>query len=327
MSKPQPRIANRKQAVEVGYLAAGPSFATQYASMHRVPKGAASSRKKRGDELPYGATAPEEEGEEDVESLTCDYPDPGEVSSDQHQMNFMQLARAATREVRNQVASHIAHRKNVLSKQSRGKSHGTRILQGNFLDVIPDRIRVTLKFALSAARSSAAGPAYYEFEPSDARDLGAGEGSHQPVGFDQWLAFYNKFIVMRSRSTVRTQSNVPLLTGICLGNTTLSSTGNIERVAMQPRSHIAMYEPQAHNPPLETRWVSHNEIYGLTVDEFRANEDFYGTASAGPANDLFLTYYLQVPGIGGNTTAFAANYMLVIELDIEFNERLDLASS
>lgn len=203
-----------------------------------------------------------------------------------HAVRFLQLAKNSSREVRNQVAVH----RNAQNKTSRNK-HGTKVVIGPMLNVIPDRIRTTLKFVLTTARASAAGPVYYQLTPSDCFDPAAAFGAGQPLGFDQWSAFYERFLVLRSRNTVHQNSTNALMCAMCIGNDPALSTGGFDRVAAQPRSWPIMYEPNATIPHMGGTWVSHAEVYGLSEEEFRANEDFYGTGTSSPANNIHATVY------------------------------------
>jgi hypothetical protein len=217
--------------------------------------------------------------------------------------------------------------KQKLEKEKRlGKK--SRMMYGLNVNIIPDRMRVTLRCAFAVARASAAGPSYVELVPSNLVDPMAAVGAVQPTGFDQWMTFYNQFLVMKSKTKVEVSSTSALAIAIAYGNQTFASSGFWSRYASHPRGWSKLFlGNNSDRAPLESGWVDHAEVVGLSQDEFRATSDYYGLITTAPTNNIVMMFYAQAAGADGSATAFAVDYTVTMDFEVEFFDRLDLVVS
>lgn len=236
---------------------------------------------------------------------------------------FLELVQKAHREVRNQVALHA----NRVQKRS-GRGKGTSVILGRSINIVPDRLRVTLKLGFVYARASAAGPGYLGVVPSNLLDPGSGLSANTPYGFTQWITFYQRWIVMKSRikiEQVTTTSSIPTALACAYSNESIT-TGGFDVMASQARSWTRVFA--VFGTPavtVETPWMSHSEMFGLTEDEFRANEDYYGDDTpAAPTGNIHFSVLTQ--DTATPATAIAYQTLFVMEFEAEFCDRQNIAS-
>jgi len=242
-----------------------------------------------------------------------------------HIMSFLSTARGASSHVANQVDLHHSR---LASKSRRGNGgRGTSILRGPSIDLIPDRLRVTLKWALGVSGSGVATPVYGELVPSNLVDPGGALAATQPVGFDQWMAFYARFIVMKSKlhaTFVDDGGGQPMTLCVAMINSTLA-TGDWARFVSQARAWTCTFAGSGNPGVISTGWNSHAEVFGVSESEFRANEDFAGAAAAAPADNLAYDFVVSDAGAGVGTVTYSINFY--IELEVELFDRNTLALS
>lgn len=204
---------------------------------------------------------------------------------------------------------------------------GVQIMRGATL---PPAVCVRLKYAQEISINSATEVGNASFRINSIFGPDSSGGGHQPKGFDQWAAFYNRFIVYHARMTC---------TIIPIGSTTQSTIGIIG--IFQTDTGVALTTTEAYMEDPKATW----KPYGaLGSEPTSISRDFWLQSSthvkdirdnltgvyaaAVTANPSDPQYFL--PFIGGGAdggTVTAQNIFVYIEYDCLFSERKDLPQS
>jgi hypothetical protein len=229
-----------------------------------------------------------------------------------HVVRFLNLVNASPRVVKNQVTLH--HDK--LQKKM-GKS-----FLSSSLSIVPDRVRTTLRLTFTL-NGSLASPTYLGLSPTDLIDVGISVSALQPIGLDEWLAFYGNFLVMRSKlkiifgqNAVATQSASVMS---CALQTVSVSTGGFDDIPSNHGAVTAAYSPGGPPGSLDFPWASHANAFGVSETEYRSQERFFGSVAVPPTDNLFWN-------IVDNRSVTASGYInyYIADFDVEFFNRLPL---
>jgi len=163
----------------------------------------------------------------------------------------------------------------------------------------------------------------FRFSPYDPNQTGVGS---QPVGFDQMMALYLGFIVMRARAYVEVGST----------SSTLGFHANswIATNSAQPATDNAIggqksfQEARVGNSGakacrLHVPWFSLPKYFGLTDATYRSDDQFQGAASNDPTTVVFWHNFYQYNSID-NISCVSS---FVVEMEVEFFNPVQLASS
>ncbi len=226
------------------------------------------------------------------------------------------------------LAQHQRHLEASSKRKKGALGSKTVILHGPSLDIIPDRMRVTMKTAYAASLTTLASPQTFSVTPTDLRDpFQTVSSPPRPLGFDQWTEFYNKFIVIKSRLKVSysTTTTVPVASAMSLLNLNYGTDVPWTRVATNPRTWTSFCNPGGPVPTMQCPLQSHSEAYGVSYPEFIANEDFYGTFTTSPADNLYYEITFASMGLLGGNITVQVNFEL--ETEVEFFDRIPLPVS
>lgn len=191
--------------------------------------------------------------------------------------------------------------------------------------MIPDRMEVKLRYS-EVFNLAPASPWVFENYCTSLYDPYVSGVGGQPAGFDQWMAFYQNFTVRGVRYKVRWMSSEPTWFAVFPARTNVTLM-TYAGVASQPLVQLGGTYGSGGGGPvgtLDTGHVSVNEFFGLTVEQFRATEDFWGTAAASPAVSLFMCgLFWSADG----TTHPTGRFVVELEFDAEFFNRKQLDMS
>lgn len=192
--------------------------------------------------------------------------------------------------------------------------------------VVPNRARTILRYGDLIDLTPGAINDYHVIRCSayDPDLTGVGE---QPLGFDQWMSFYTNFIVLRARLVGRyapvtsSSCSMHLAQYLTRGTTPPLTVG---ATISEPYCKVGLYAPGAPSVVLDSGWHSMASFFGMSESEYRAVEDFWGTASADPSVPArFVIYQSSLDG----STNCNCDGSLLLELDVEFFNRVQLNQS
>ena len=156
---------------------------------------------------------------------------------------------------------------------------------------------------------------------NDAFDPDATGFGDQPVGFDQWSAFYSRNKVLKCKATFEAAATGVNIAMAMYPKSTNTGPDNIREVISNPRSQWKVVSFTGPAQRIE-KTFDIRELFGLTPAQF-GDDDYTGTSSSSPAQQYFLWIHGSV--VGG-TTGGSNNLQGYVKLEytIQFFDRTDL---
>jgi hypothetical protein len=194
-------------------------------------------------------------------------------------------------------------------------------LMGGLNLPFPDRMPARLRWAaiVSTAPGTPTATLNYRFSPYDPDQSGVGD---QPVGFDQWMALYANFVVLHGRARVKTFDTGVVINAL-LPSRDISTVSTLSEALGQAHSSIDVTGASSNWPAKTEVALNIPEFFGMTPEQLRADDNFWGSASGDPVNLAFLRLFLTSTNVANISTS---GY-IVIDLDLEFFNRNQVNSS
>jgi len=173
-----------------------------------------------------------------------------------------------------------------------------------------------------------------QFRLNDCYDPDYTGTGHQPMGFDQMMAFYSTFRVLSTDVHIMAQSYAaaaannpqPAFNGIvgffARANDTLA-VSTLTQAMEQPSSRYIQLLNAVTGTINEHYDVA--EYFGITRQQLIADNEFIGTASGSPARWLVGSLFIAAASPGIYTTVI--NTTVMLELEVRFEGPLILATS
>jgi len=195
----------------------------------------------------------------------------------------------------------------------------------NQLQAMPSRKRVELVYGETFTRTTAGAvntaPTAYTFRLGSLFDPDYTSAGHQPYGFDQWAAFFNKYIV--HEATVEVCAYDPSADGLLAvmqiqaPNDTNGITGKTAAYALEsPNVHCV---PLSNTGDQRAIWrirVPLHQLVGRTKAQYLAEFDDYGAVvSTNPTLPTYVNFTTIDPSAGAAASVkFAVRITYVAEL-------------
>lgn len=195
----------------------------------------------------------------------------------------------------------------------------------------PKTLQVKFPYAENVRLTPSTTQAFYLFRATDLFDPNSTGTGHQPLGFDQYMLFYNHFVVLKSHITVTvvSENEDPKIGAytfaLRLGaSTTTYST--ISEFMEDPWSHWGYVQAAPYGHHTLKMTYDAQDFYGLDREGLLANPSFWGTVSASPTEAAYWQIALisQNPG---TSDAVAAPVFVHIEYEVLLSEPKLLAQS
>jgi len=188
---------------------------------------------------------------------------------------------------------------------------------------ISDRAVVTLKY--SQLNNSNGVLNDQVFNLNSLQDPDRTGGGHQPLGFDQYSAFYSKYKVFKAKITVQAASSTGnTMVGIHADNVGSAYSG-LTNYKEQPGC-IMKVAVANNNPVYLTKTVKLWELTGRTWQDYMA-DDTYGAAFSTSPTEVLVAHigYWDISGaIVANNALF---WITTIEFSCELYDPIPLGSS
>jgi len=195
---------------------------------------------------------------------------------------------------------------------------------------VPDAIVTTMKYAESILLSSTTTAAYYFFGLNDVYDPNITGTGHQPLGHDQWAAFYdrNRVIGFDIHLKVLNESSLSALAGGIMKSVT-SATTDIQTALEKEHSKVYLLSPLdvSNNAQREIVWTNQKPwtVIGVTRAEYLNSSIYHGTSGSSPS---FRGPVLQlVSQCADKLTAVDVRFVVTISYVVELFERVSLTAS
>lgn len=199
--------------------------------------------------------------------------------------------------------------------------------------VVPDRARMKLRyFGQKQFNITLGGNQYYSFNANSFFDPDGAVGGGQPVGFDQWSAFYNYYRVRacKFKCTIiqasSTAANVTQLILLPTSDTSGTTSQSIIVNAQQPYAKTRFTNVQSGSGGVVTlkSYMSTKRILGLTKAMTDGDDQLQAIVSTNPAR----VWYWVVGSVALDGTSTLNAYMdFTMTMYGEFYSRKPLAAS
>lgn len=147
----------------------------------------------------------------------------------------------------------------------------------------------------------------------------------QPLGFDQWAAFYTRYRVLRAKAKVMfaaptslTECSVGLIPNLV---NTIDVSG--PSVYAEPNARYSIFSTNGGwKPELEVD-MRMEKLFGVNAQQF-GEEGYSALTSANPLNVAWL--HVRCETVSGGLSG-SVSYILTIDYDVEFYQRVELELS
>jgi hypothetical protein len=197
--------------------------------------------------------------------------------------------------------SDVAEKAATLISLSHGG--GVPLFHSAFRGAFPETLTLELPYADHLRLTPSTSVSYYLYRATDVFDPDYTGTGHQPLGFDQYMQFYNHFVVLEAHCTVHfiSESTEPAsgaaLVGLRLGaSTTTYST--IQEFMEDPWSSWGYLQSSPFGHVKLERTFRSSDFYGLDRSTLVSSSTFWGSASASPAEEAYfqVAVFSQNPG-------------------------------
>lgn len=182
-----------------------------------------------------------------------------------------------------------------------------------------NKTRVKLCWGFNEVFMSAAVAGSHAFRLNSLFDPDLTGTGTQPVGFDQWAAFYNRYIVYACKIEWYLQTTLPLAVATHASNN--DTAVGVPTVLGQPLSHINAcgVSDKAHG----VEYYDLAKLTGRTFTEYMADDRFQALTSANPSE--VAVWRMRADSAGGVNTS--ADLVAKFTFWCEFSDRNQLAES
>lgn len=174
-----------------------------------------------------------------------------------------------------------------------------RIRSRNNARIFPAKLRQTLVYSESyqiTANNYAAAPVVFNtFRLNGMFDPRAAVGGHQPMGFDQLMAMYTKFVVVGAKITVTfVGSDAAYYTGDCGINIQDPSAAAPVTAEHLIESQYSTYGVYAQSGSATTRTLALDMSRYFSVKDLLDEDSLKGTNSSDPARQVYALVWANV---------------------------------
>lgn len=210
-------------------------------------------------------------------------------------------------------------------KKKRKRAYKATIQKG----MVSNQQIVRLKYCDQVPMSGVAGaPVTVLFSANGLYDPYVPVGGHQPLGFDQWMTFYNHYTVIGAKIKVTfvSQGTSPTTQAAYVGVTTSAGTTaqtNLNTIVEHQRSSYKfLSNSNAKGHTIVTRKVGLSKFLGQKVTQEDANA---GTVSANPAEEVY--FHVWAMPITSSYTISQLVAQVEIDYIVQFHEPKNIAGS
>lgn len=189
---------------------------------------------------------------------------------------------------------------------------------------MPDSLRRTLRYSdYSALPGTTGALGSWIFSANGLYDPDVSIGGHQPFGFDQIMAFYNRYTVLSARITVDAIAvSVPIFLGVAVSP---SSSAVYSNYSTYIESGLTSFRILEDPTPATNRVTTSVDIARFTGKvDLVDDPDYSGTTAANPVSQL--NFHVLIQDVNKSSTA-NAEVSVVIDFDCLFQLPRTLTAS
>jgi len=186
--------------------------------------------------------------------------------------------------------------------------------------VMPDRFFVKLKYEqLGQLILNNSSTGSHEYRGNGCFDPDLALGGHQPLGFDQFSAFYNRYRVHASSVKMELQRTSDSFVW-CLCPTLTSSTPSVQTLIETPYARYRVVSSSISNHMLAHKMYT-KKIYGQRITQ---DDVFSALTTADPSRKWYWSISAQSYNGSSQVTAY---YNIRLMYYVEFFDRTQLSAS
>jgi len=189
--------------------------------------------------------------------------------------------------------------------------------------VMPERIRVRLPYSSWLSGTSGANTVLEQVRGNGAYDPDSTGVGHQPNGFDQWAAFYQKYRVLGSRITVTAYSTSDAIISVFPSNTSSLATTKIHPTLEESNCVYTQTNAYSAGDPIVNEMTT-SVVTGISPQAVLDEDNLGALVSAVPAVQWYWNISAQHPD---EASATSVNMTYTVEYDIVFYSRVELPQS
>lgn len=153
---------------------------------------------------------------------------------------------------------------------------------------------------------------------------------HQPMGFDQWMTFYDHYTVIGSKITVKALNTGAAATdsqviGITLHDNPVGGASTEINMEQATSSWKVLPPMGTANATILRKGFSAKRFFGRPKSAIVNSSDFRGTNAANPTEGSY--FIVWAGGLIPTDNPSQTNLLVTIEYTAVFNERKELAQS
>lgn len=194
--------------------------------------------------------------------------------------------------------------------------------------IIPDKIVTTLSYADVVSRTTVGGLDDFRLNLNSIFDPEATGAGHQPLGRDEWSAFYNKYRVLSASWEVWYSSNgESSMVSVFPSNSSTTSVGLAQHEHPYSQTKLApgvfTLVGQVDPPTYFRGRIGMAKLTGLTSAQYQDRESYGALFSADPAEILQLHIASRTVAAGNQSATVAYK----IKYRVEMSDRIQLLAS
>ncbi len=219
----------------------------------------------------------------------------------------------------------VMHQKARPSKYLPWVGHKPTITTIRAPSAIGDSTFVKLKY-VTGQNLTAAGNVDRVYRGNGAFDPDQSGAGMQPYGWDEWAAFYTKYICYGSSIKVMGKSTVNLLTVLGVVPKLNTTSEGFTELVGEPYGKFTMINSNAAGNTTKIKhFMTTRKMFGLDKNQV-GNADYTGTVATGtPASEFY--WHVIVDDATGSTGTTNVTVLVEITYYIKFFERTDLDRS
>lgn len=222
------------------------------------------------------------------------------------------------------------YRKNYKKNYKKAYKRTKRIAQG-----FPQSIVAKLRYCEAGVIDSGGGTGTFVYNACSLYDPSTTALGHQPLGFDQYSALYDHYVVLGSRIkitfwTENAATTYASIVGVKLDDDNLLGTTNVEQVIEQANALTKYRFLRNNSTSGDNTIVSLKQTYSAKkfngVKDVLDNKATIGApVNASPSESAYYILFVAHPD--GTTDIPAINFNVQIDYIAQFSELKDLAQS
>lgn len=157
--------------------------------------------------------------------------------------------------------------------------------------MVPDIMRVALKFVVSTSFPIAVNGADFVYRGNSCFDPDFAVGGTQPLGFDQWAAFYRRYRVLSSKCKFRVKNNAPDGNALLMIVAPLNTNTAITNRELLSEQRFAKQEFVGDSNGMDVKEITHYmdtaSIRGVPREAVRIDGSYSGLVTGNPGLEWY----------------------------------------